>query len=127
MKHFKFYTVLSIIIALCSCTSKESQLVQRGKTFISNQLGNPSDISFISHTSNDNVEALLREWGVTLEEKHDAILIEVEGSNVYGGRVRKNYCVFFVNGNPIDYADSENLNRVSIHNYITTMKQFRGW
>ena len=127
MKHFKFYTVLSIIIALCSCTSKESQLVQRGKTFISNQLGNPSDISFISHTSNDNVEALLREWGVTLEEKHDAILIEVEGSNVYGGRVRKNYCVFFVNGNPIDYADSENLNRVSIHNYITTMKQFKGW
>ena len=127
MKHFKFYTVLSIIIALCSCTSKESQLVQRGRTFISNQLGNPSDISFISHTSNDNVEALLREWGVTLEEKHDAILIEVEGSNVYGGRVRKNYCVFFVNGNPIDYADSENLNRVSIHNYITTMKQFRGW
>lgn len=127
MKHFKFYTVLSIIIALCSCTSKESQLVQRGKTFISNQLGNPSDISFISHSSNDNVEALLREWGVTLEEKHDAILIEVEGSNVYGGRVRKNYCVFFVNGNPIDYADSENLNRVSIHNYITTMKQFKGW
>ena len=127
MKYFKFYTVLSIIIALCSCTSKESQLVQRGKTFISNQLGNPSDISFISHTSNDNVEALLREWGVTLEEKHDAILIEVEGSNVYGGRVRKNYCVFFVNGNPIDYADSENLNRVSIHDYITTMKQFKGW
>ena len=127
MKHFKLYTVLSIIIALCSCTSKESQLVQRGKTFISNQLGNPSGISFISHTSSDNVEALLREWGVTLEEKHDAILIEVEGSNVYGGRVRKNYCVFFVNGNPIDYADSENLNRVSIHNYITTMKQFSGW
>lgn len=127
MKHFKFYTVLSIIIALCSCTSKESQLVQRGKTFISNQLGNPSGISFISHTPSDNVEALLREWGVTFEEKHDAILIEVEGSNVYGGRVRKNYCVFFVNGNPIDYADSENLNRVSIHNYITTMKQFKGW
>ena len=54
-------------------------------------------------------------------------MLEVEGSNAYGGRVRKSYCVFFVNGNPIDYADAEDLNRVSIHQYITTMKQFRGW
>ena len=29
--------------------------------------------------------------------------------------------------NPIDYADADDLNRVSIHQYITTMKQFRGW
>ena len=127
MKHFKLYVVLFMMIALCSCTSKESQLLQRGQSYILNQLGNPSTATFISHTSSDKVESLLREWGVTLEEKHDAILIEVEGSNAYGGRVRKNYCVFFVNGNPIDYADSENLNRVSIHNYITTMKQFSGW
>lgn len=127
MKAFKFLVVLSVIIAFCSCSSKESQLVERGQRFILNQLNDPSSAKFISSTSSDKIESLLISWGVTLEEKHDAIMLEVEGSNAYGGRVRKSYCVFFVNGNPIDYADAENLNRVSIHQYITTMKQFRGW
>ncbi len=127
MKAFKFLVVLSVIIAFCSCSSKESQLVERGQRFILNQLNDPSSAKFISSTSSDKIESLLISWGVTLEEKHDAIMLEVEGSNAYGGRVRKSYCVFFVNGNPIDYADAEDLNRVSIHQYITTMKQFRGW
>lgn len=127
MKAFKFLVVLSVIIAFCSCSSKESQLVERGQRFILNQLNDPSSAKFISSTSSDKIESLLISWGVTLEEKHDAIMLEVEGSNAYGGRVRKSYCVFFVNGNPIDYADAENLNRVSIHQYITAMKQFRGW
>ncbi len=127
MKAFKFLVALSVIIAFCSCSSKESQLVERGQRFILNQLNNPSSAKFISSTSSDKIESLLISWGVTLEEKHDAIMLEVEGSNAYGGRVRKSYCVFFVNGNPIDYADAEDLNRVSIHQYITTMKQFRGW
>ena len=124
MKAFKFLVVLSVIIAFCSCSSKESQLVERGQRFILNQLNNPSSAKFISSTSSDKIESLLISWGVTLEEKHDAIMLEVEGSNAYGGRVRKSYCVFFVNGNPIDYADADDLNRVSIHQYITTMKQF---
>lgn len=127
MKAFKFLVVLSVIIAFCSCSSKESQLVERGQRFILNQLNDPSSAKFISSTSSDKIESLLISWGVTLEEKHDAIMLEVEGSNAYGGRVRKSYCVFFVNGNPIDYANAEDLNRVSIHQYITTMKQFRGW
>lgn len=127
MKAFKFLVVLSVIIAFCSCSSKESQLVERGQRFILNQLNDPSSAKFISSTSSDKIESLLISWGVTLEEKHDAIMLEVEGSNAYGGRVRKSYCVFFVNGNPIDYADADDLNRVSIHQYITTMKQFRGW
>ena len=127
MKAFKFLVVLSVIIAFCSCSSKESQLVERGQRFILNQLNDPSSAKFISSTSSDKIESLLISWGVTLEEKHDAIMLEVEGSNAYGGRVRKSYCVFFVNGNPIDYADAEDLNRVSIHQYITTVKQFRGW
>lgn len=127
MKAFKFLVVLSVIIAFCSCSSKESQLVERGQRFILNQLNDPSSAKFISSTSSDKIESLLISWGATLEEKHDAIMLEVEGSNAYGGRVRKSYCVFFVNGNPIDYADAEDLNRVSIHQYITTMKQFRGW
>ena len=127
MKAFKFLVVLSVITAFCSCSSKESQLVERGQRFILNQLNDPSSAKFISSTSSDKIESLLISWGVTLEEKHDAIMLEVEGSNAYGGRVRKSYCVFFVNGNPIDYADAEDLNRVSIHQYITTMKQFRGW
>ena len=127
MKAFKSLVVLSVIIAFCSCSSKESQLVERGQRFILNQLNDPSSAKFISSTSSDKIESLLISWGVTLEEKHDAIMLEVEGSNAYGGRVRKSYCVFFVNGNPIDYADAEDLNRVSIHQYITTMKQFRGW
>ena len=127
MKAFKFLVVLSVIIAFCSCSSKESQLVERGQRCILNQLNDPSSAKFISSTSSDKIESLLISWGVTLEEKHDAIMLEVEGSNAYGGRVRKSYCIFFVNGNPIDYADAEDLNRVSIHQYITTMKQFRGW
>lgn len=129
MKTLKLFLVLSVIIAFCSCTStsKESQLVERGQTFILNQLNNPSTAKFLSYTPNDKVEALLRSWGVTLEEKHDVIMLEVEGSNAYGGRISKTYCVFFVNGNPIDYADADNINASNIHQYITTMKEFRGW
>ena len=97
MKAFKFLVVLSVIIAFCSCSSKESQLVERGQRFILNQLNDPSSAKFISSTSSDKIESLLISWGVTLEEKHDAIMLEVEGSNAYGGRVRKSYCVFFVN------------------------------
>lgn len=129
MKTLKLFFALAVIIAFSSCVfaSKESQLVERGQTFLLNQLNNPSTAKFLSYTPNDKVEELLISWGVTLEEKHDVIMLEVEGSNVYGGKISKTYCVFFVNGNPVDYADADNINASSIHQYITTMKQFRGW
>ena len=68
MKAFKFLVVLSVIIAFCSCTSKESrgkskesQLIERGQTFILNQLSDPSSAKFISSTSNDkHVELYLK-------------------------------------------------------------------
>lgn len=127
MKNFRLYAILSIIIAFCSCTSKETQLVQRGKAFILDQVISPSTTTFISHTSSDKIEALLCQWGVQLEEKHDALMIEIETTNGFGGRVRKNLCVFFVNGNPVEYADADDLNRVSIHQYITAMKDLGKW
>lgn len=104
--------------------SKEEQLLAQGKEFILRQVNSPSTTTFLSY--NDKVEGLLREWGVTLEEKHDALMIEFETTNALGGRVRKNLCVFYVNGNPIDYADGDYINRANVHQYISIMKE-KGW
>ena len=53
-------------------------------------------------------------------------MIEFETTNALGGRVRKNLCVFYVNGNPIDYADGDYINRANVHQYISIMKE-KGW
>ncbi len=74
----------------------------------------------------DKTEGLLRQWGVTLEEKHDALMIGFEATNGYGGRVSKIWCIFFVNGMPIDYADGDYLNSANVHQYISAMKE-KGW
>lgn len=104
--------------------SKEQQLLEKGKEYVLRQVNSPSTTTFLSY--NDKVEGLLREWGVTLEEKHDALMIEFETTNALGGRVRKNLCVFYVNGNPIDYADGDYINRANVHQYISIMKE-KGW
>lgn len=104
--------------------SKEQQLLEKGKEFVLRQVNSPSTTTFLSY--NDKVEGLLREWGVTLEEKHDALMIEFETTNALGGRVRKNLCIFYVNGNPIDYADGDYINRANVHQYISIMKE-KGW
>lgn len=105
--------------------SKEQQLLEKGKEYILRQVNSPSTTTFLSY--NDKVEGLLREWGVTLEEKHDALMIEFETTNALGGRVRKNLCIFYVNGNPIDYADGDYINRANVHQYISIMKEKGLW
>lgn len=105
--------------------SKEQQLLEKGKEYVLRQVNSPSTTTFLSY--NDKVEGLLREWGVTLEEKHDALMIEFETTNALGGRVRKNLCIFYVNGNPIDYADGDYINRANVHQYISIMKEKGLW
>ena len=105
--------------------SKEEQLLAKGKEFILGQVNSPSTTTFLSY--NDKVEGLLREWGVTLEEKHDALMIEFETTNALGGRIRKTLCVFYVNGIPVDYADADNINRANVHQYISIMKEKGLW
>ena len=105
--------------------SKEEQLLAQGKEFILRQVNSPSTTTFLSY--NDKVEGLLREWGVTLEEKHDALMIEFETTNALGGRIRKTLCVFYVNGIPVDYADADNINRANVHQYISIMKEKGLW
>lgn len=105
--------------------SKEQQLLEKGKEYVLRQVYSPSTTTFLSY--NDKVEGLLREWGVTLEEKHDALMIEFETTNALGGRVRKNLCIFYVNGNPVDYADGDYINRANVHQYISIMKEKGLW
>ena len=105
--------------------SKEQQLLEKGKEYVLRQVNSPSTTTFLSY--NDKVEGLLREWGVTLEEKHDALMIEFETTNALGGRVRKNLCIFYVNGNPIDYADGDYINKANVHQYISIMKEKGLW
>ena len=114
--------VSCFIIASCGST-KEEQLIERGKEYISRHISSPT---FVSTTPIDRTEALLKEWGVNLEDKHDALMIGFEATNLYGGRVHKNWCIFFVNGYPIDHADGDNINRVNVHHYISIMRE-KGW
>lgn len=107
--------------------SKEERLIERGKEFILSQVNSPSTTTFLTTTPMDKTEGLLRQWGVTLEERHDALMIGFEATNLYGGRVRKNWCIFFVNGTPIDYADGDNINRANVHQYISIMKDKGLW
>ena len=126
--------ILYFCISSCDSTSsssnksfqKEEQLIERGKEYILRQVNSPSTTTFLTTTPMDKTEALLKEWGVHLEEKHDALMIGFEATNLYGGRVRKNWCIFYVNGYPIDYADGENINRANVHQYISIMRE-NGW
>ena len=106
--------------------SKEEKLIEKGKSFILRQLNSPSTTTFLSTTPMDKTEELLIEWGVNMESKHDALMIGFETTNAYGGRIRKNWCIFFVNGIPIDYADGDNINRANVHQYISIMRE-KGW
>ena len=105
--------------------SKEAQLLEKGKEFILRQVNSPSSTTFLSY--NDNVEDLLSQWGVTFEEKHNALMIEFETTNELGGRTRKTLCIFYVNGTPVDYADADYLNKGNVHRYISTMKEKGLW
>lgn len=113
--------------AYSSSTSSYStkQLLDRGQKFILRQVKSPSTTVFLSY--NDNVESLLKEWGINFEKKHDALLIEFETTNGFGGRVRKSLCVFYVNGNPVDYADGDHINKVNAREYISIMQAKGVW
>lgn len=104
---------------------KEKQLLEKGKEFILRQVNSPSTTIFLSYS--DEVKGILTEWGVKLEEKHDALLIEFETTNALGGRIRKSLCIFYLNGIPVDYADASDLNRATVHQYISIMKEKGLW
>ena len=137
--------IICVVLGICascyflvrSCSSeqnasergatKEERLIERGKEFILNQVNSPSTTTFLTTTPMDKTEDLLREWGVKLEEKHDALMIGFEATNQLGGRVRQNWCIFYVNGTPVDYADGSYINRANVHQYISVMKDKGLW
>ena len=119
---------MSFVTTLTMCVScgfsKQEMLENRAEDFLNARVG---DLVVVSSTSVDAVEAQLRNWGVQLEEKHDVIMVEVEGYNIYGGIVNKNYLVFFINEQPVDYADASNVNKMSVRSYIDNLRWMYGW
>ena len=128
--------MLVIMITLTTCiiasscfnqtSSKEQLLLERGKQFILDKVRSPSSTVFISSVSSEDTEKILTDWGVKLEDKHDVIMLEFETVNGFGGKVREMACIFFVNKNPIDYADASDVNQTYIHKYIETLKFLHG-
>ena len=120
--------MLAAIFCAISCgNTKENSLINKGEDFILDQVLSPSSTIFLSTTPSDIVEDLFTQWGVEIEEKHDIIMIEFETANAIGGKVRKSYCIFFVDGEPIDFADSENINKTNVHKYISAIKMKSSW
>lgn len=122
------FVLMSLVSTLTMCvscgSSKQEVLENRAEDFLNARVG---DLVVVSSTSVDAVEAQLRNWGVQLEEKHDVIMVEVEGYNIYGGIVNKNYLVFFINEQPVDYADASNVNKMSVRSYIDNLRWMYGW
>ena len=102
----------------------ENTLLVRGKEYILDRVNSPSTTTFLSYK---NVDSLLKEWGVEMDSNHHAMLIEFEATNAFGGRVRKSWCIFYLNGNAVDHADGQYINKVNIREYINTMKWQGKW
>ena len=105
----------------------ENALKEAGKKYILQNINSPSTAKFISYVNSKNMKKVLEEKGVSLESKHDVVAIEVEATNVLGGRIRKDYVVFFINKVPVEMMDADNLNSSNIHQAISHLKAHKGW
>lgn len=83
-------------------------LKQAGMEFVLQRLKSPSTATFISYGNSDVCRELLRtEFNIILKNNCDAVSIEVEATNGFGGRNREVYLVFFKDGKAIDMIDGD--------------------
>ena len=54
-------------------------------------------------------------------------MVDVEGYNMFGSIITKSYLVFFINEQPVDYADASNANKLSVKTYFQTLEWMHGW
>ena len=111
---WKKWGAIFILYIVCSniFSSGDSGLEKAGQKYILQQLNSPSTANFLSYTSSSAVRKQVKsEWGIKLKDNCDIVMIEVEGTNGFGGRVRTTYAVFFKDGEPVDMVDADNLNK----------------
>ena len=78
-------------------------LKQAGMEFVLQRLKSPSTATFISYVNSDACREILRtEFNIILKNNCDAVSIEVEATNGFGGRNREEYLIFFKDGKAID-------------------------
>lgn len=109
------------------CDGKEDKLIDAGKEYVLSNLNAPSSAVFLSHASSSKCRKVLEDWGITMEDRHDVITLEVEAENGFGGRIRKNFMVFFVNGNAVDMEDATEVNKTNVKVLINNLKENYGW
>ena len=130
MKHIisiLFVTLLSFALSSCGITmSKEDALLKAGQQYILNNLRSPSTAVFISHYTAQDTKQSFIDSGIEFQPYQDVMMIEVEGTNGFGGRETVTYIVFYVDGEPIDMIDARNVNQFNVREVFSTLK-LNGW
>ena len=108
----KFKRIACIVVTFLVCSfifsDNDGGLKTAGQNYILQQLKNPSTATFLSYTSSDDVRDFLeKKWSIKLKDNCDAVIIEVESTNGFGGRVKDSFIVFFKDGKAIDMIDGD--------------------
>lgn len=130
MKHIisiLFVTLLSCALSNCGTTmSKEEALLKAGQHYILDNLKSPSTAVFISHYTAQDTKQSFIDNGIEFKPYQDVMMIEVEGTNGYGGRETVTYIVFYVDGKPISMMDARNVNKFNVREIFSTLRIY-GW
>lgn len=122
MKIKMFLLVIVIPFVGLGCGNSLSEIENRGYSFLANQMNSPSTLVLLEYISASQTAEIFRQGGWELEPYQKAVTYIVEGTNNFGGRIKKSYVVFFVDGNPIDYVESDQLNKFNIDNVKTFLR-----
>lgn len=122
-----FVNLLLCVISGCGTTvSKEQALLKAGQQYILNNLKSPSTAVFLSHYTAQDTKQSFIDNGIEFQPYQDVMMIEVEGTNGFGGRETATYIVFYVDGEPIDMMDASNVNKFNVREVFSALR-LNGW
>lgn len=83
-------------------------LKKASQEYVLQRLKSPSTATFLSYANSDDFGDFLKnEYNLNLKDNCDAVMIEVESTNGFGGRVRNSFIVFFRDGEAVDMIDAD--------------------
>lgn len=105
----KWIGIIAVLFLSFCCSG--NTLKSKGVEYVLDNLKSPSSADFLSYTDSKDVRKLIKkEYNIKYDKDCDIIMLEVEATNGFGGRVRDTYIVLFKDGEAIDMCDASNVN-----------------
>lgn len=104
-----------IAVLFLSFTCSGDSLKSKGQEYVLENLKSPSSADFFSYTDSKEIRKLIKnEYNIKYDKDYDIIMLGVEATNGFGGRVREDYIVVFKDGEAVDMVDASIVNRNTI-------------